>query len=74
MDKGPIDLYLPYLNLGLAGVLALAGLLVGGKGNVFVGFGYLPGLIYGFVLVAKVIMGSVDVGELEGLKYGFKGA
>jgi hypothetical protein len=75
VDKGPIEMYLPYLNLGLSGVLALAGLLVGGKGaELFSGFGYLPGLIYGFVIVAKVVMGSVDVGELEDLKYGFKGA
>ena len=31
--------------------------------------------VYGVVLLAKWMMGSVDPeGELEGLRYGFKGA
>jgi hypothetical protein len=34
----------------------------------------LPALVYAVVLVVKVVMGSVDVGELEGLRYGYKGA
>lgn len=40
-----------------------------------VGLGNLPAIVYIVVLVAKVVMGSVDPEkELAALKYGFKGA
>jgi hypothetical protein len=73
IDKGPLEMYLPYLNLGLAGIILLAGLFLR-EGAAWPGFGVLPAAVYGFVLGAKVVMGSVDVGELEALKYGYKGA
>jgi hypothetical protein len=39
------------------------------------GFGWLPAGVYGVVLLAKWVMGSVDpVSELGGLRYEFKGA
>jgi hypothetical protein len=73
IDKSPLELYLPYLNLGLIVVLALGGMLLR-EGGAWPGFGLLPGVVYGLVIGAKWIMGSVDVGELDGLKYNYKGA
>jgi len=43
--------------------------------HIWGGFAILPLGIYTVVLLAKVVMGSVDPeGELGGLRYGFKGA
>ena len=76
-DKGPLELYLPYLNAILVALLALPG-FVGQRAKEGQGegiwFAILPGVVYGVVVVAKWIMVSVDVGELEGLRYGYKGA
>jgi hypothetical protein len=76
VGEGPIKQYLPCLNLGLCGVLVLLGMLVRRKTEeLWWGFGWLPAGIYGVVLLAKYVMGSVDPeGELGSLKYGFKGA
>lgn len=57
----------------------MAGMLVKGRtaqadAGLEMWFVGLPALVYGVVLVVKVVMGSVDVGELEGLRYGYKGA
>ncbi|KUJ18099.1 uncharacterized protein LY89DRAFT_781193 [Mollisia scopiformis] len=71
-EGGPVKRYLPWLNLGLCAVVAVAGL--GGKGE-WVGFGWVPGCVLGVVVVGKWVMGGVDPeGELGGLRYGFKGA
>lgn len=74
--KGPIQQYLPYLNIGLCVVLGLLGWLVGRRDEgLWVGFGWLPGGVYGMVLLAKYVMGSVNPEEeLGALRYGFKGA
>lgn len=78
MGKGPLELYLPYLNAILVVLLTLTG-FVGqlrakeGQGEGM-WFALLPGMVYGVVVIAKGIMGSVDVRELEGLRYGYKGA
>ncbi|OAA41334.1 hypothetical protein NOR_05412 [Metarhizium rileyi] len=76
-DKSPLELYLPYLNCVLVGVLMLMGLVVG-RGNdgfSWAAMGNLPAVVYAVVLLTKVIMGGVDPErELLGLKYGFKGA
>ncbi|KAN0112984.1 hypothetical protein V8E51_005935 [Hyaloscypha variabilis] len=75
LDEGPIKQYLPYLNLGLGGVLVLLGMVVSRKIELWWGFGWLPAGVYAVVLLAKWMMGSVDPeGELGGLRYGFKGA
>ena len=72
---GPIAQYLPLLNIGLCMVLGLLGIVFRGRDDVWWGFGWLPAGVYGVVLLAKVIMGSVDPeAELGGLRYGFKGA
>jgi hypothetical protein len=76
MGKGPLELYLPYLNAVLVVLLALAGFVGQQRAKEGEGlwFALLPGLVFGFVGVAKGIMGSVDVGQLERLRYGYKGA
>jgi hypothetical protein len=76
-DEGPLKIYLPYLNLILCGVLLLLGGVVTrrlGQGMLWLGFSWLPMGVYGIVLLAKWIMGSVDPeSELGELKYEFKG-
>lgn len=72
--RGPLEMYLPFLNAVLVVVLALAGFVGRQKEGEGTWFAVLPGLVLGFVVVAKGIMGSVNVGELEGLRYGYKGA
>lgn len=55
----------------------LAGWAAGSTGAHYgwIGLGNLPALIYGIVIGAKMIMGSVDPeGELGALKYDYKGA
>ncbi|KAM0335243.1 hypothetical protein ACHAQA_000287 [Verticillium albo-atrum] len=72
-EKGPLDIYLPILNLGLSAVVALMGTFTKGREGGLLG--YWPGVVYGVVLAAKVVMGSVDPeGELSALKYDYKGA
>ncbi|KYK61737.1 hypothetical protein DCS_02880 [Drechmeria coniospora] len=73
----PLDLYLPYLNLGLVLMLALLGLVTGRGADAFgwVGMGNLPVMVLAVVCVSKVVMGGVDPEkELSALKYPYKGA
>lgn len=73
--ESPIEKYLPGLNLGLCGVLAVLGALVGRRVDVWMGFSWVPGFVLGVVVGAKWVMGSVDPeSELGALRYGFKGA
>ncbi|KAF7537638.1 hypothetical protein G7Z17_g12808 [Cylindrodendrum hubeiense] len=75
--SSPLQLYLPYLNLGLGVMLVLMSWVVGRAGNtaVWTGMGYLPLFVYLVVLVSKMVMSSVDPEkELTALKYEFKGA
>ncbi|KAL3422459.1 hypothetical protein PVAG01_06615 [Phlyctema vagabunda] len=72
---GPIEEYLPFMNLALCTLLVLAATVLRGKDMLWNGFGVLPGVVYAVVLVAKVVMAGVDPeAELGELKYGFKGA
>lgn len=74
-DSGPIATYLPYLNLGLCGTLALTGLLRGKHSDLHISFKLVPVGIYAGVLVAKFLMGSFSPRrELQRLKYKLKGA
>ncbi|KAI0882401.1 uncharacterized protein GGS22DRAFT_169289 [Annulohypoxylon maeteangense] len=75
----PLARYLPYLNVGLCAVLVLTGLLSrSGASQGYwghVGLNNLPAIVYGVVLVAKMVMGSVDPErELSALRYEYKGA
>lgn len=75
--KSPLEIYLPYLNLGLGVVLMLMGWAVGKVDSkaVWPGMGYLPLLVYAVILIAKMVMGSVDPEkELTALRYEYKGA
>ncbi|KAL0940762.1 uncharacterized protein CTRU02_203525 [Colletotrichum truncatum] len=76
--KSPLELYLPYLNLGLCVMLVLTGMVTkSGVRDTFghVGLGNLPAMVYVVILIAKVVMGSVDPEkELGALKYDYKGA
>lgn len=58
-------------------MLVLMSWAVGRAGNkaVWTGMGYLPLVVYSVVLIAKVVMSSVDPEkELTALKYEYKGA
>lgn len=53
----------------------VASMKAGKGGLLFVGMGYLPGIVYGASLLAKGVMASVDPEkELGNLKYGYRGA
>ncbi|CAG9938807.1 unnamed protein product [Clonostachys rosea f. rosea IK726] len=76
-QRSPLETYLPYLNLGLIAALVLMGMVT--KSNVasfgWIGMGNLPAIVYIVVLVAKMVMASVDPeAELSTLKYEYKGA
>ncbi|XXG97151.1 hypothetical protein Hte_003446 [Hypoxylon texense] len=77
--RSPLENYLPYLNVGLCAVLVLTGFL--SKSAVsqgywgHVGLSNLPAIVYGVVLVAKIVMGGVDPErDLGALRYEYKGA
>ncbi|KFX91496.1 hypothetical protein O988_07723, partial [Pseudogymnoascus sp. VKM F-3808] len=73
-EEGPLRRWLVPLNACLAGVILVAGLLGTGGGGLKLSV--LPALALGVVVVVKVQMRGVeaDVDELEGLRYGYKGA
>ena len=77
-QKSPLEKYLPYLNLGLCGVLILTGLLVRdskGQRLGLLGLGNLPAIVYFVILAAKLVMAGVDPEtELGSLRYEYKGA
>lgn len=88
-SPGPLHTYLPILNLLLSFILGFLGTLIksksrsrskileeGTEADIFwMGFEWLPLVIYSSVLLAKVLMGSVDPeAELGGLRYRYKGA
>lgn len=73
----PLETWLPYLNLGLAVVLTILDLLRGSESTRlgWVALGNLPAIVYAVVIVAKLVMASVDPeSELSALKYEYKGA
>ncbi|OTA57270.1 hypothetical protein K449DRAFT_386571 [Hypoxylon sp. EC38] len=77
--RSPLEKYLPYLNLGVCAVLVLAGFLSKSASSQgrwgHVGLSNLPAIVYGVVLVAKMVMGSVDPErDLGALRYEYKGA
>ncbi|CAN8103412.1 unnamed protein product [Discula destructiva] len=87
VPKSPLEKHLPYLNVGLCVILILSGILanrVGGDEESrshhrhhfgWLGLGNLPAIVYGVVLIAKMVMASVDPErELQRLRYDYKGA
>jgi hypothetical protein len=77
-SSSPLETHLPYLNIALIILVGLMGLVAGHEATAafgWVGLGNLPALVYVVVLVADIIMGSVDPEkELSALKYQYKGA
>jgi hypothetical protein len=78
-EGGPVERYLPVMNACLAVLILVLGLLGRAGGEVDGGLGMvrlsmLPALALAVVVGVKVMLGSVDVEELEGLRYGYKGA
>ncbi|KAI0401408.1 hypothetical protein F4802DRAFT_432169 [Xylaria palmicola] len=78
-DRSPLELYLPFLNVALCALLVFAGFLSSSSGQQrawgHVGLANLPAAVYAVVLVAKMLMGSIDPErELGALRYGYKGA
>lgn len=89
VPKSPLEKHLPYLNIGLCVILILSGVLANrvvgededGKSYHshhqfgWLGLGNLPAIVYGVVIIAKMVMASVDPErELQKLKYEYKGA
>ncbi|KAI3323699.1 hypothetical protein HD806DRAFT_534822 [Xylariaceae sp. AK1471] len=79
--RSPLEQYLPFLNMALCGVLVLTGFLSSQRSAAarqhwgHVGLANLPAVVYAVVLVAKMLMGSVDPErELSALRYEYKGA
>lgn len=79
--EGPIQQFLPILNTCLAFLILLMGRLAAGsnKGDREDGISKmivsgLPTLALMMVYGAKLMLGGVGVEELEGLRYGYKGA
>jgi hypothetical protein len=74
---GPVEKHIPLLNVVLAGLILLWGSVtpdLGISGVMFLRLSHLPSLALGVILVVKTAMGSVDVEELEKLRYGYRGA
>ncbi|RKU47393.1 hypothetical protein DL546_007314 [Coniochaeta pulveracea] len=58
----PLERWLPYLNLGLCGVLVLIGILTAAKkGRESVLADFLPVIVYGVVLAAKVLEQVIEL-------------
>ncbi|PKS12148.1 hypothetical protein jhhlp_001446 [Lomentospora prolificans] len=73
-EHSPLLTWLPYLNIALASVLVLTG-LVATAGSLPFSLACLPALVYGLVLASKIVMAGVDPeSELRELKYDYKGA
>ncbi|KIH91484.1 hypothetical protein SPBR_02014 [Sporothrix brasiliensis 5110] len=73
----PLEVYLPFLNLGLCAVLLLSLFVSRGapSSTPYRLLGSLPAAVYGVVLVSKVTMAGVDPErELGRLRYEYKGA
>lgn len=75
--RSPLEVWLPYLNLGLVVMLMLLSLVSTSvaAGVGWIGLGTLPAIVYGVVIAAKLVMGGVDPeSELTALRYEYKGA
>ncbi|KAF4548057.1 Hypothetical protein D9617_32g091770 [Elsinoe fawcettii] len=71
----PVAQYLPLLNGGLAGILALFGLILWRRGDL-VGaiWGVVPAAVYMITTVARRELVPLDIEALERMRYEYKGA
>jgi len=75
--QSPLEKYLPHLNATLCIVLLLAAWrakLAGAEREEEMYLSILPPVVFLIIYVARTQLKPVDVGELEKLKYGYKGA
>ncbi|GAW13169.1 hypothetical protein ANO14919_025470 [Xylariales sp. No.14919] len=78
--RSPLQQYLPLLNVAICALLVLAGFLSSQRSAAaqhwgHIGLANLPAVVYVVVLVAKMLMGSIDPEkELSALRYEYKGA
>lgn len=75
-DDGPVKKYIVPLNLALCVVLALQELVArrGWREGMMVGGGYVPGFVFAVIMFARNELRRVDLGDLERLRYRYKGA
>jgi hypothetical protein len=76
---GPVEMYLPYLDGAISGLLLLASWSLKGRPDSQEGlwaFLLLPAVIFAIVMVARKSMADVEAGitQLDGMKYNYKGA
>lgn len=75
MDDSPLRKYLDHLNAVLCIVLLPFAYKAKYQGRVDdVWFAVMPGVVFVLVYIVRTQLKPVDVGELERLKYGYKGA
>lgn len=72
VDDGPVERFLPLLNMALCLVVWLESLAA--KAKVEGWEGYLPAIVLVLVFVVRSQLAPVDVVGLERLRYGYKGA
>ncbi|RWA05477.1 hypothetical protein EKO27_g9628, partial [Xylaria grammica] len=78
--RSPLQQYLPFLNVAICALLVLAGFLSSQRSAAaqhwgHIGLANLPAVVYVVVLIAKMLMGSIDPEkELSALRYEYKGA
>ena len=76
---GPVEMYLPYLNGGIAALLLLASWSLNRRSDGPEGlwvFLLLPTVLFAMVMVARKSMADVEAGitQLDDMKYNYKGA
>jgi hypothetical protein len=76
---GPVEMYLPYLNGAICGLLLLASWSLKRRPDSQEGlwvFLLLPTIMFAMIMIARKSMADVEVGiaQLDGMKYNYKGA
>jgi hypothetical protein len=76
---GPVEMYLPYLNGAISGLLLLASWSLKRRSDSQEGlwvFLLLPAIMFAMVMIARKSMADVEAGitQLDGMKYNYKGA
>ena len=76
---GPVEMYLPYLNGAISGLLLLASWSLKRRPDSQEGlwvFLLLPAIMFAMVMIARKSMADVEAGitQLDSMKYNYKGA
>jgi hypothetical protein len=75
----PVEMYLPYLNGGICGLLLLESWSLRRRPDTQEGlwvFLLLPTIMFAMIMVARKSMADVEAGiaQLDSMKYNYKGA